>query len=136
VPVNILSPLVLSPPLALSGGGAGGSLIVVTLSQTVTTTVQAASDGITFRLPLTEPDGDPLDLSNVDTLVAVIRDPAGVKVEHAMAVVSVTGGLADCQTPVGYFTAAGRWLIQARVTYGDGTVYFSKPFRVKAKENL
>jgi hypothetical protein len=66
---------------------------------------------------------------------AVFRDPAGVRVTAA-AVVSVTGGLADCQTPVGYFTAAGRWLIQARVTYGDGTVYFSKPFRVKAKENL
>jgi hypothetical protein len=54
---------------------------VVVLSATVSTTLQEDSDAVHFHLPLTEPDADVLDLSDAETMVAVVLGPGRDQVD-------------------------------------------------------
>jgi hypothetical protein len=109
---------------------------VVVLSATVSTTLQEDSDAVHFHLPLTEPDGDVLDLSDADTLVAVVSAPDRTKSTRSLTVVDADGGVAAYAPPSGFFTTPGRWKIQAKIGWGDGSFYFSPVFKVKVKANL
>jgi hypothetical protein len=133
VSVSLLQLASALPPFSTAGGV---GTIVVTLSPTVTTTVQLGSDAVAFRMTVTEPDGDLVDPGLADTVEVVIRGPDGGLTAEGADIVSAADGLLEWTTPAGYFPTGGRWKVQARLTYPDGTVYYSPPFTVRVKANV
>jgi hypothetical protein len=114
--------------------GPGSSSIVVTLSTSKTTTVQEDSDAVTYRMTLTEPDGDPVDLSGADEVVAVLRGPGGAGTQVTLTVLDAAAGLVSLTLPDGYFPTPGRWKVQPRVVWGEDD-YYNAPFKVRVKAN-
>jgi hypothetical protein len=51
-------------------------------------------------------------------------------------VVDAALGLAAYAPPSGYFSTPGRWKIQAKIGWGDGSFFYSPVFKVKVKANL
>lgn len=111
--------------------------IIVVLAAGKSTTVQVGSDAVRFHLPLTEPDGDLLDLTNATGIEVVLVGPDKTRtVDPAAALSPAAAGVIEHTPEADFFPTSGRWKLQAAITFSDGRKYFSTVFKVKVKANL
>lgn len=101
------------------------------------TTIQQGSARVSFRVPLTEPDGTVLDLTDMASCTFVFLSPSGARTEKAGAVDgAAAAGVVVYVSQAGDFDEVGRWKVQVEVVFDDESEYFSTETKFKVKANL
>jgi hypothetical protein len=100
-------------------------------------TIQLNSVGVTIRATVKDPDGNAVDLTTLASAQLVFLAKSGARKTRAAAVDgAATLGAVRYVTQAGDLDEAGRWKVQAKLTFIDGSVLYTLPGKFKVKDNI
>ena len=101
------------------------------------TSIQEDSVGLVLRLSLLDGDGLAIPLQSNTTVQFIFSSPATIKTESPGYIYGdPTLGVVGYTTTTGNFSIKGTWRYQARVTFANGSIFFTEVKKIKVKANI
>lgn len=97
--------------------------------------LQAGVVGAVITVTLTE-DGAALNLTTAASVEVVLRGPRGPRVTKDATIIDAANGLVRVSTAAADLDLHGKWQIQARITFDDGTIFPSEVLTFEVGPNL